>query len=350
MIKQKLIALLLIICVSSVWAQNDASNQEALFQKFMNAYMGPGTNLQIGVLPEGFDIEFPDTITVLGTISRGDFPMMPPMPVPMPVGPIGPMGGTESHEILLDSELGFTELSRVFDDVLEAQNYKVINLPMAMYDGREAMPHWGFINTIVEEVQSINKSYCNERYNVMVNGFRNGGPYQDTANTLRMNINMMPTDSACEEQIQSMKVMEQTMMAQGFPGGMVPPPFAMIEQMPDLSLSPPKGSLNLTTENIPQFPTPDGRVAGIKIGSGWSSRTVLATPIMGEDLRNHYDKQLKEQGWQRTRQDVSGPLAWSEWRISGEDGTEWGGFLQVMSDSEWQKGVAMPIFFLLERP
>ena len=350
MIKRVLCIFLLIILFTSTLAQSEDSE---LVQKFLNAFMGPSSNVVVGQLPEELDIEFPDTIIVLGTVTHGDFSRMPPIPMMPPM--------MKTHQVYLDSDLGFSELGNIFDDIFQAKGFTAINMgPMSF--GPTSMPQWGFTTTdsnLMEEEFSLRKSYCNDNLNISVDGFvdfgMGPGPValdaeDDSSKRISMNINTSPNASACEEQVEQMEMMQQEMMGQAFPPGMVPPGFEFIELVPDLELTPPTGSLNLTAENYPYAPTPSTRIAGIKIASGWSSRTVLATPIMGEDLRTHYDKQLKEQGWQRTRAEVSGPLAWSEWNIQGEDGTEWGGFLQIMSDPNWQKGVAMPLFFLLEKP
>ena len=350
MVRRSIIASLLIFGMSLTVAQN----QEELMQKFLDVFMGPMTNVVIGELPEEIDIELPDTITVLGTVTRGDFSSMPPIPMMPPM--------MTSHQVYLDSDLGFSALADIFDEIFEAKGYTTIDMnPRPV--GPDSIPQWGFTATNIERTQeefSLFRSYCNDSLNISVDGFLDfvvGPPgmaiadtQDDTSKRLTMNINTAPSASACEEQVVQMEMMQQEMMGQAFPPGMAPPGFEVIERLPSLELTPPSGSLNLTTENIPYTPTPSVRVSGIKITSGWSSRTVLGTPIMGEELRLHYDGQLKDQGWERTRFDVSGPLAWSERRIQGDDGTEWGGFLQIMSDPNWQKGVAMPIFFLLEKP
>ncbi len=350
MIRRTILASLLFLVTSIGFAQS----QEELLQKFLNAYMGPATNIVIGELPAELDIELPDTIIVLGTVTHGDFSSMPPMPMMPPM--------MKTHQVYLDSDLGFSELGNIFDDIFQAKGYTTIDMNPRPF-GPDSIPQWGFTATNMERMEeefSLFRSYCNDSLNISVDGFLDFGiappgprtldVQDDSSKRISMNINTTPNASACEEQVEQMQMMQQEMMGQAFPPGMAPPGFDMIDRLPELELTPPKGSLNLATENIPYTPTPSVRISGIKITSGWSSRTVLGTPIMGEELRLHYDSQLKEQGWERTRFDVSGPLAWSEWSIQGEDGTEWGGFLQVMSDPNWQKGVAMPIFFLLEKP
>jgi hypothetical protein len=64
-------------------------------------------------------------------------------------------------------------------------------------------------------------------------------------------------------------------------------------------------------------------------GSAYSS-TDLETSLTAGELLEHYNAQLKEAGWELVDQGLTEVVGWSAWRLTDEDGDEWGGTLIVM--------------------
>lgn len=351
--KQTLLLIITALFLSVAIAQDE----NALLRDLVDAHFGDYSRLSLGTLPEAFEFEVPEGITVLGHITEGYF-SDDDTPIPPSYG------SSQYYNIYLKSTLSENDLGKALEQAfIEELGFQ------SMYTNNYYSPEpitWGFVEndygdyekedtTYPEDYSSfLYGSYCNEGFSLNFNPIFDEGVYDfseamDESSEILIQIyaNSMPSPTACEEEIAYNNALDEEAYSSD---DYYEELSESVENIPGLKLLPPMGSLSLVNENIPYFPTPSSRISGIKISSAWTSRTVLGTPIMGEDLRLHYDKQLKDQGWQRIRAEVSGPLAWSEWTIKGKDGKQWGGLLQVMSDSEWQKGVAMPIFFLLEKP
>jgi len=344
-----LISLSILVCISffSFSIGQDSSN----LQKLVDAHLGSYTKLVENELPEAFPLVLPDEIEIIGSVSEGfyedeEYPTPPSY------------GNSEYYTIYLESLLDYSDLQEILDEAfVNNLGFSSYGQQTPVYEGSD-LP-WGFMefkvrddyDTQVEyEIYGLDTQYCNENYSVSMYAEEyypedeNFDHSQPINKTIRISINSLPSLQACEEEIAYYTQINEDNSDYYEYGGWDP------SHIPVLSLLPPKKTISLGYENIPYSPTPSSWYDGIAITEAWSSRTILATPIMGEELRSHYDTQLKEQGWRLVRRGFGGPIAWSEWRITSEDGTEWGGLLQILSDKNWQEGVAMPLFFLLEQP
>ena len=86
------------------------------------------------------------------------------------------------------------------------------------------------------------------------------------------------------------------------------------------------------TERVPTLQAPSGVLVSSRQGGGggereWTMHGSARTDMAAGDLETHFASQLSEAGWTRLGRGDDGVVAWSSWRLPGEQ--EWKGMLLV---------------------
>lgn len=359
-----LLSLLLISFNTNSTAQDDIT--DSAVQDLVNAIVGHGANVLVSKLPQGISIEFPETIKVLGTLEfdgpkSGGGPM-PPFPMlrsNTPTPPI-PHAPYRAFEIVLSSDMTFAELNILFDDILKASGYSFISDNLL---ARQGPPQWGFVQTIEEEPQQIDRSYCNDSYQLWVSGHQNQFPSSSPLpqTRLRMYVGLMPIPTACQVQVSGMEEQDASSIVEPQPVGpqLITPSSSPqhlrkgIGDLPKLVLQPPQDSEVVSISFPSRFPDIylGARLTFTdNIPASWLNRTLIATSQSNETLHDFYSKQLRKQDWTMLRSGVNTPFVWSEWEASSPDGTKWIGVLQFTTDLHFKSGASMITLQLFEKP
>lgn len=96
----------------------------------------------------------------------------------------------------------------------------------------------------------------------------------------------------------------------------------------------PAGRIPDAGDRVPPLTVPPGVRLYPDGGGGsdhdWSSNALAETELSAADLEAHFARQLETRGWERLAEGAGRPVAWSLWRLPGEE--DWQGILTV---AEW---------------
>jgi len=92
---------------------------------------------------------------------------------------------------------------------------------------------------------------------------------------------------------------------------------------------------------LPKLAAPPGArqygTGGSYMGSSTTESTTLATDLNSTALEAYFADQLKEANWTRIGGGQNGPLAWSTWELTDENGIKWNGRLLTLEIFESDK-------------
>jgi hypothetical protein len=107
---------------------------------------------------------------------------------------------------------------------------------------------------------------------------------------------------------------------------------------PDPTQGPWRRHWNAFENMVPPLEPPDGaeqRFGGGGGGGGdWRSSATLRTDLDLPAIAPHYDAPLAQAGWQRSRNGITPPVAWSTWTFTDEDGEPWRALLVILQHPE----------------
>lgn len=325
--------------------------------------------------PEEIDIDLPDTISVLGTIQfKGDsggqmMGVFPSIYTPLE-GQTMPANSPTmtAYSVFIESELDLRALDNFFQQSLTDIGYDLLE-PRLINRPSRATYEWGFIS---EELNSFEKSYCNETFQITLFGQKRFIDWEiPPIPELKIYIGYLPSVSTCQEilevmdfQTKNIRVAQQreldSLSMTASPTSLPPPRFSISTLstsinsliLPKLILSPPNNAKVVNSgwgSNMPlQVQNSIEIFDGVKLTSAWETSTTVLSELPNQAIHEHYNQQFIEQGWTLKDSGSDSPFPWSEWSIVDERGVQWTGVLQVITGPYIANGAASIMFHLFE--
>jgi len=69
-------------------------------------------------------------------------------------------------------------------------------------------------------------------------------------------------------------------------------------------------------------------------GDRWYTSAALRSSLALGEIRTHYERQLQDAAWTSTASGESGPVAWSTWTFSDEEGESWRGLFFALREPD----------------
>jgi len=254
-------------------ANTPGTNEALLHELVLRLSVFPGDprasnpQLLVGQLPGNLDIPLPEGSRVLGCLIRSQ----------------------EIVSIVLDSTLSPEAVLQFYKDRLTTAGWKE--------QGMLRPPHGGFVHSGLRGLENRIVFCKGERGPAFtVNAFEGGNGATD----VRIEVNSSSEFSPCAQQNR----MQRRMMHHTIQN-LIPP------------LVPPKGAKQFS----------GGGGGGM---DSWHSSATLVADIELPELATHYTTQLAKGGWKLTGEGHDGPIAWSTWTFSDEQGEPWRGLFFIL--------------------
>lgn len=254
-------------------ANTPGTNEALLHELVLRLSVFPGDprlsnpQLLVGQLPSNLNIPLPEGCRILGSLVRSQ----------------------EIVSIVVDSRLSPEAVLQFYKDRLSADGWKEQEVLRP--------PHGGFVHSGLRGLENRVVFCKGERGPAFtVSAFESGNGATD----VRLEVNNSAEFSPCALQNR----MQRRMMHHTIQN-LIPP------------LVPPKGA---------------GQFGGGGGGGmdSWHSSATLTTDLELPDLATHYTTQLAKGGWKLTGEGHDGPIAWSTWTFSDEQGEPWRGLFFIL--------------------